>query len=94
MIKFGLAVAEEIDQSFEPGVVVEGDTSCVGIGTAQGVLRILQLQRPGGKMLPAEAFLLGNPIAAGERFLSREMHPLVSPKPVSHKRVFQLYTKP
>ncbi len=94
MIKFGLAAYEEADPSIEPGVVVEGDTSCVRIGTGKGLLRILQLQRPGGKLLPAEAFLLGNPIAAGERFLSREMHSLVSSKPVSHKRVFQLYAKP
>ncbi|MDR0535310.1 MAG: hypothetical protein LBG65_03005 [Puniceicoccales bacterium] len=43
------------------------------IATGRGVLRVLQLQRPGGKMLPAAQFLLGFPIRAGHRFPSRAM---------------------
>ena len=94
MLKFGLAGFEDNHQSFEPGVVLDGETNCVRIGTGLGVLQVHRMQKPGAKMLPVDAFLLGNPIAAGERFISREMHPLIVAKPVSHKRVFQLYAKP
>ena len=31
-------------------------------------LRVTQLQKPGGKRLPAREFLAGSPLAAGQRF--------------------------
>ncbi|MBN3828369.1 methionyl-tRNA formyltransferase, partial [Burkholderia sp. Ac-20384] len=33
-----------------------------------GALRVTQLQKPGGKRLPAREFLAGSPLAAGQRF--------------------------
>lgn len=94
MLKFGLADFEDSDEAYEPGLVLESTADSIRVGTGSGVLRLLKLQRPGGKMLAADVFLLGFPIASGSRFQSREMHPLISAKPVSHKRVFQLYAKP
>ena len=94
MLKFGLADFEDTEETLEPGVVLESSADAIRVATGKGVLRLLRLQRPGGKMLEVDAFLLGFPIPVGARFQSREMHPLVSTKPVSHKRVFQLYAKP
>ena len=94
MLKIGLAHYEDSDCDAPPGTVLEAGADGIHVATGKGVLQLLQLQRPGGKMLPVDAFLLGFSIASGSTFTSREMHPLISAKPVSHKRVFQLYTKP
>ena len=78
----------------EPGVIVKSDSGGVSVATAEGVLNLFSLQKPGGKMLAADDFLRGFPVEPCSRFESRPMHPLITKKPVSHKRVFQLYTKP
>jgi methionyl-tRNA formyltransferase len=94
VIKIGLADWFPMPGTYEPGEVVRLQDDAVIVGTRNGLLKCLQLQKPGGRMLPAGEFLRGNPIQLGARFESREMHPLESMKPVSHKRVFQLYAKP
>ena len=38
------------------------------VACGDGVLRVKELQKPGGKRLPAADFLRGMPIAAGSRF--------------------------
>jgi methionyl-tRNA formyltransferase len=38
------------------------------VATGSGVLRLLELQRPGGKRLPVADFLQGFPVATGQRF--------------------------
>jgi methionyl-tRNA formyltransferase len=38
------------------------------VATGEGVLRLTQLQRPGGKRLSAAEFLRGQPLEAGMRF--------------------------
>ena len=48
------------------------------VATGDGVLRLLKLQRPGGKMLGAGEFLRGFPVAAGMLLASRPMPGLVS----------------
>ncbi len=53
-----------------PGTVVA--TSRAGVDVACGagtLLRLTELQRPGGRRLPAEAFLQGFPLRPGDRFL-------------------------
>ena len=40
----------------------------VDVATGEGVLRLLSLQKPGGKRLTAGAFLQSFPILAGQRF--------------------------
>jgi methionyl-tRNA formyltransferase len=78
-LKFGLA--DSIDGSAKPGVVAGADAEGLLIGTAEGLLRIRRLQKPGGKMLAAADFLRGSPILAGTQFASVTTAPLVGPIP-------------
>ena len=48
-----------------PGEVVESGSDTLSIATGGGVLRLLQLQRPGGRMLAAGNFLRGFQIQLG-----------------------------
>lgn len=65
----------------QPGTVGGADADGLLVGTGQGVLRLLCLQRPGGRMLPAGEFLRGFPVATGTVLPSRPMPPLVAPQP-------------
>jgi methionyl-tRNA formyltransferase len=51
-----------------PGTVVAADAGGIAVATGAGVLRLTELQRAGGKRLPAREFMAGFPIAAGARF--------------------------
>lgn len=76
-----LGLAEALPGAAAPGRVVGADNEGLLLGTGSGIVRLRRLQRPGGKMLPAPAFLRGFPIAAGTVIPSRPMPPLVSPTP-------------
>jgi methionyl-tRNA formyltransferase len=78
-LKFGLADA--VAGSATPGEVVGADAEGLLLGTAEGLLRVRRLQKPGGKMMPAADFLRGVSIAPGTVFSSRPMQPLVDTKP-------------
>jgi methionyl-tRNA formyltransferase len=65
----------------KPGTVVRAGVAGVDIATGGGLLRVLTLQRPGGRMLTAGEFLRGHPMAAGTVLASRAGTPLVSPRP-------------
>jgi methionyl-tRNA formyltransferase len=52
--------------SGRPGEVLRTDPPCVACG--EGALMLLELQRSGGKRLPAAEFLRGFPLSPGERF--------------------------
>ena len=54
-----------------PGTVVAIDAQGVHVATGAGSLCLTELQRPGGKRLPAKAFIAGTAIAVGDRFDSR-----------------------
>jgi methionyl-tRNA formyltransferase len=83
VVKLGLAdVCSLIDyKPATPGEILGADADGLLVETGQGILRLRQLQRPGGKMLPAADFLRGWPVAAGTRLPSRPMPPLVAPAP-------------
>ena len=51
-----------------PGQVLSASGEGVVIASGSGWLRIGQLQRPGGRRLPAAAFLAGHSMGAGDRF--------------------------
>ncbi len=51
-----------------PGTVLAVDARGVLIACGDGALRATELQRPGGKRLPAREFLRGLPLQAGQRF--------------------------
>ena len=51
-----------------PGTILPIDApDAIRIATGDGVLEVLELQAEGGKVLPANAFLAGHPLTAGER---------------------------
>lgn len=50
------------------GTVVQADNNGVVVATGEGVIRLLELQRAGGKRLAPRQFLAGTPIDAGTRF--------------------------
>jgi methionyl-tRNA formyltransferase len=52
----------------EPGVVLALDPAAIVVACGRGALRLEELQRAGGKRLPAREFLRGFALAAGERF--------------------------
>ena len=51
----------------DPGVVTAVDAGGMVVACGTGALRILELQRAGGKALPARAFLAGSDIVLGAR---------------------------
>lgn len=57
-----------VDQPGEAGKVLAADKHGLVIGTGQGALRILELQREGGKRLTVEPFLAGCPVKPGQKF--------------------------
>ncbi|WP_028211926.1 methionyl-tRNA formyltransferase [Paraburkholderia mimosarum] len=52
----------------QPGEILEAGPAGVVVACGEGALRLMQLQKPGGKRLPAREFLAGMPLAAGQRF--------------------------
>ena len=60
----------------QPGTVLDCDAGVL-VATGQGSLRLLELQRPGGKMLPAKEFLLGYELKVGEVLPSVTSAPLL-----------------
>ena len=59
--------AEVVEKSGGIGTVLSADKTGIVIGCGQGALRILELQREGGKRLTAEQFLAGCPLKPGEK---------------------------
>jgi methionyl-tRNA formyltransferase len=51
-----------------PGDILSADKSGIVIACGEKALRILELQREGGKRLTAEQFLAGHPLNAGQKF--------------------------
>ncbi len=51
-----------------PGTVLRAGADGIDVATGQGALRLLELQRAGGKRLAPQAFLAGTPVDAGTRF--------------------------
>ena len=53
-----------------PGIVVATGAQGIDVACGEGVLRIIELQPPGGRRMSAAAFLAGRKLAPGARFLS------------------------
>lgn len=62
-----LWMAQAIDATGEPGVVLAAGKTGIVVACGQGALCITELQRAGGKRLTATQFLAGNEINPGER---------------------------
>lgn len=88
-LKIGRAdVAADGDESrVAPGTVMGSDADGVLVATGAGILRLRQLQRPGGRMLPAVDFTRGCPLSAGTVLPSKPMPALVADKPFSRPKI-------
>jgi methionyl-tRNA formyltransferase len=51
-----------------PGTIIRIDSAGIDVACGAGALRLLELQRAGGKRLPVDAFLRGHPLAPGDAF--------------------------
>ena len=51
-----------------PGEVLEASPAGIRVGCGEGALRVVRLQRPGGRRLDAGPFLQGFPIRGGQAF--------------------------
>lgn len=60
---------EVVEKSGGAGEVLLADKSGIIVGCGENALRILELQREGGKRLVAQQFLAGFPLTAGQKFL-------------------------
>nr|WP_211162068.1 methionyl-tRNA formyltransferase [Aromatoleum petrolei] len=60
--------AEPVAAAGEPGTVLAADESGVLVACGEGALRLVELQKPGSRRMPAGEFLRGFPVSAGERF--------------------------
>jgi methionyl-tRNA formyltransferase len=59
--------AEVVDRSGTPGEVLQADKTGIVVGCGCEALRILILQREGGRRLQAHEFLAGHPMLPGQR---------------------------
>lgn len=64
------------------GTVVGCAGDALEVATGAGVVRLLRLQRPGGRMLPAAEFLRGHPIPVGTMLPSAPMPELIGRAPL------------
>jgi methionyl-tRNA formyltransferase len=59
--------AEIVSAAGAAGEILSADKTGIVVGCGNGSLRILQLQREGGKRLPPAEFLAGHPLRSGQR---------------------------
>ncbi|HZZ09305.1 MAG TPA: methionyl-tRNA formyltransferase [Paraburkholderia sp.] len=67
-IKIWAATPVQTQTGEAPGTVVSASSEGVVVACGEGALRLTQLQKPGGKRLPAREFLAGATLAAGQLF--------------------------
>ena len=68
-LKLWRAVAVETAPGMAPGTVLEVSPEGISVACGTGVLRLLELQKPGGRRLTVAEFLRGFPVEPGECFL-------------------------
>jgi methionyl-tRNA formyltransferase len=66
-IKVWKAQAISTDHRSPPGTLVAISPQGIDIATGEGLLRLLELQKPGGKRQPVAAFVQGNPALFSEK---------------------------
>jgi methionyl-tRNA formyltransferase len=57
-----------VECSGRPGEILQVDKSGIIVSCGKNALRILELQREGGRRLNTGEFLAGHPLKAGENF--------------------------
>jgi methionyl-tRNA formyltransferase len=87
-LKVGAAAVLAEVTSAPPGTVLRAHEDGVDIATGAGVLRLLALQRPGGRMLETAEFLRGYRLEPGAVLKSHALRPLVSNAPFPRAAFF------
>jgi methionyl-tRNA formyltransferase len=67
-IKIWAALTADAPAGSAPGTITEVSAEGVVVACGEAALRLTQLQKPGGKRLPARDFLAGSSLAVGQRF--------------------------
>jgi methionyl-tRNA formyltransferase len=65
--------ANVLERSGPHGEIIEASKAGVIVGCGQGAVRILELQREGGRRMSAQQFLAGHPLKPGDRFGSSKL---------------------
>ena len=65
--------ARVVAGSAAPGEITAVTADSFSVGCGEGLLEILEVQKPGGRRLAARDFLRGQPLQVGERFTLTEM---------------------
>jgi methionyl-tRNA formyltransferase len=60
---------EIVNRSGDAGSVLEADKNEIVVGCGKNALRILELQREGGRRMSAQEFLAGHPLSPGSRLI-------------------------
>jgi methionyl-tRNA formyltransferase len=60
--------AEVVGNNGQTGTVLSADKNGIIVACGKDALRVLELQREGGRRMSAQEFLAGNPLKAGEKF--------------------------
>ena len=60
--------AEIVEKSGGAGEILSADKNGIVVACGKNALRILELQREGGRRLSAQEFLAGNPLKVGGKF--------------------------
>ena len=63
--------AETVLQRGTPGVILAADRNGIVIGCGTDALRVLVLQREGGRRMSAQEFLAGHPLAVGQLLMPK-----------------------
>jgi methionyl-tRNA formyltransferase len=59
--------AEVVERSGSAGEILQADKTGIVIGCGRDALRVIALQREGGRRLPAQEFLAGHPLLPGQK---------------------------
>ena len=73
MERLKIKAAQSVDSKIvgvEPGEILQADKEGLIVRAGEGALRLLELQRQGGRVMDAKAFLQGMPLAVGDRLVS------------------------
>ena len=60
---------EAVEDSGKPGEILSADKTGIVVACGRDALRILELQREGGRRMNAAEFLAGHPLKPGDRFV-------------------------
>ena len=74
LIKIWRAEPMENSTTAAPGTIIGIGPAGIDVACGAGCLRLAELQRAGGKRLPAREFLAGFPLAAAQRFEREPAH--------------------